>query len=78
MSYHHTTHEAGEHQRWRPTFHQIIGIGALIVLIVFGILNRGEVKVDVIFDTVNMRLIVVIAIAAVLAFLVGWSLGRRR
>ena len=56
-----------------------IGIGVcLLVLVVFAILNLDNVRIDFAVATVDTPLVVLIAISALLGFVIGWFIGRRR
>jgi uncharacterized integral membrane protein len=56
--------------------HIVIGVCA-VVLVVFAILNLDKVRVHFAVDTVDAPLVVVIAICALLGFVIGWFIGRR-
>jgi uncharacterized integral membrane protein len=60
----------------RPAY-VVVGL-CLLVLVVFALANVDDVRVDFVFDTVDAPLIVVIALCAVLGFVIGWFVGRRR
>jgi uncharacterized integral membrane protein len=60
----------------RP-IHVVVGICAL-VLLVFALVNLDRVSVDFVFDSVEVSLIVVIALCAGLGFVIGWFVGRHR
>ena len=47
------------------------------MLLVFALVNIDEVNVDFVFDSVEVSLIVVIALCAGLGFVIGWFVGRR-
>jgi uncharacterized integral membrane protein len=51
------------------------GIG-LVLLVIFAIQNSDKVDVDFLFFDAQVRVVVVILVAAVLGFLVGWAVGR--
>lgn len=51
------------------------GIG-LVLLAIFAIQNSDKVDVDFLFFDAQVRVVVVILIAAVLGFVVGWAVGR--
>lgn len=51
------------------------GIG-LVLLAIFAIQNSDRVDVDFLFFDAQVRVVVVILVAAVLGFLVGWAVGR--
>jgi uncharacterized integral membrane protein len=54
----------------------IVGGIGLVLLLVFALQNSERVDVDfLVFDT-QVRVVVVILVAAVLGFLVGWAVGR--
>jgi uncharacterized integral membrane protein len=55
-------------------------IGVLIVVLigVFIALNREQADVSLIFASVTMPLWVALTISAVLGFVAGWLIGRRR
>ena len=51
------------------------GIG-LVLLAIFAIQNSDRVDVDFLFFDAQVRVVVVILVAAVLGFVVGWAVGR--
>jgi uncharacterized integral membrane protein len=58
---------------------KLVGIGILaIILIVFALLNRQDVRVHFIVRTVATPLILVIVVCALLGFVIGWLLARHR
>ncbi len=69
-------HPAESRNRLQP--HHIVIAVCAVVLIVFAILNIDDVRVDFVVDTVDAPLVVVIAICALLGFVIGWFVGRRR
>lgn len=54
-----------------------ISVVALLLLL-FAVLNTKEVGVDFVADTFRAPLIVVIFLSALLGFVIGWFLGRRK
>ncbi len=61
------------HDDGRKVNVKLILLGALAaVLVLFALLNTHEVGVDFIFNTWSTSLIVVISIAAVIGFLIGF------
>jgi uncharacterized integral membrane protein len=68
----------GEYRREGLSGKTIAAIVALVVLVVFMLQNRDRANVDFLFWDVEARLWVVIVIAAVLGFVIGWFLGRSR
>ena len=67
---------AGHSQNRLQPHHIVIGV-CLVVLIIFAILNLDDVRVDFAFDTVDAPLVLLIAICALLGFVIGWFVGRR-
>jgi uncharacterized integral membrane protein len=57
--------------------HVVVGI-CVVVLAVFALANIDDVRVDFAFDTVRAPLVVVIFLCALLGFVIGWFIGRRR
>jgi len=55
----------------------VVGI-CLGVLAVFALVNIDDVRVDFAVDTVDAPLVLVIVVSALLGFLIGWVIGRRR
>jgi uncharacterized integral membrane protein len=49
-----------------------------VVLIVFGLVNTNQVNVDFIVASVDVAMIVVIVVSAVVGFVIGWLVARRR
>ena len=61
---------------WRPSGRQI-GMAVLIFLVVlFAALNLEKADVDLLFDSVEIPLVFVIAITALLAFTAGYLFTR--
>lgn len=54
----------------------IIAIVALVVLVIFGLQNTDPADIDFLFWDVEVALVLVIAVAALLGFVIGWLLGR--
>jgi uncharacterized integral membrane protein len=57
---------------------QMLGGAALLLLLLWFVLNTQEVEVDLIVTTVTMPLFVALIIAGLLGALVGWLLPRIR
>ena len=57
--------------------HVVVAI-CLVVLLVFALVNLNQVNVDFVFTSVDVSLIIVIALCAGLGFVIGWFVGRRR
>ena len=70
-------HHAEQSKNRLQPHHIVIAI-CLVVLVVFAILNLDDVRVDFAVDTVAAPLVLVIAICALLGFVIGWFVGRRR
>lgn len=68
---------AGRSQNRLQPHHIVIGVCA-VVLVVFAILNFDDVRIHFAVDTVDAPLVVVIALCALLGFVIGWFIGRRR
>ncbi|HEX5951503.1 MAG TPA: lipopolysaccharide assembly protein LapA domain-containing protein [Actinomycetota bacterium] len=54
----------------------ILGAIGLVLLAIFAIQNSDKVDVDFLFFDAQVRVVVVILVAAVLGFVVGWAVGR--
>jgi len=61
----------------RPTARHIVGLVLIGVLILVAVLNLDETKVDLLFRTVKLPLIVVIAVSGAVGFGAGWLFFRR-
>jgi uncharacterized integral membrane protein len=57
--------------------HVVVAI-CVVLLVVFAIVNVDDVSVDFAVDTVDAPLVLVIVVCALLGFLIGWVVGRRR
>jgi uncharacterized integral membrane protein len=55
-----------------------IGILIVVLIGVFIALNREQANVSLVFANVTMPLWVALTISAVLGFVAGWLIGRRR
>jgi putative membrane protein len=58
--------------------HHIVAAIGVVVLAVFALVNIDDVRVDFVADTVDAPLVLVIVVCALLGFLIGWIIGRRR
>ena len=54
----------------------VVAAAALGILVAFAVQNRQRVAVDFVFFDRHPRLIVVIAVSALLGFVIGFALGR--
>ena len=73
-------HRADDIGRTRPrvTTRHVIALILIGLLVVVAVLNLDDVSVDLIAGSVEMPLIVLIAISAGIGFLAGWMFSRRR
>jgi uncharacterized integral membrane protein len=73
-------HRADDIGRSRPriTGRHVVALVLIGLLVVIAVLNLDDVSVDLIAGSVEMPLIVLIAIAAGIGFLAGWLVSRRR
>ena len=55
---------------------RVLGGIRLVLLVIFAIQNSDKVDVDFLLFDAQVRVVVVILVAAVLGFLVGWAVGR--
>jgi LPXTG-motif cell wall-anchored protein len=62
----------------RPTGRHIAGMVLVGALVLVAILNRQKVGIDLVFGTIHMSLIVVIALSGLIGFGAGWLFFRRR
>ncbi|MCJ7436901.1 MAG: LapA family protein [Acidimicrobiia bacterium] len=62
----------------RPTARHIVGLVLIGVLVLVAILNRRQVPIDLVFTTVHVSLVVVIALSGLVGFAAGWFFFRRR
>jgi uncharacterized integral membrane protein len=69
-------HHPESRNRLQP--HHIVIAVCAVLLLLFAILNIDDVRVDFALDTVDAPLVLVIALCALLGFLIGWFIGRRR
>jgi uncharacterized integral membrane protein len=72
----HNADEVGRGPKMTPR--QIIGLVLLGLLVIVAILNLEKVSIDLIVGSVELPLIVVIAVSGGVGFLVGWLFFRRR
>ena len=61
---------------WRPSPRQIGGIALIVVIVVFALLNFADAEVDLLFTTVTMPLVSVIAACALIGFGAGYLFAR--
>lgn len=54
----------------------ILGGVGFVLLLIFAIQNSDRVDVDFLFFDAQVRVVVVILVAAALGFVVGWAIGR--
>ena len=73
-------HRADDIGRSRPRIsgRHVVALVLIGLLVVIAVLNLDDVSVDLIGGSVEMPLIVLIAIAGGLGFLAGWLVARRR
>jgi uncharacterized integral membrane protein len=73
-------HRADDIGRSRPriTGRHVVALVLIGLLVVIAVLNLDDVSVDLIAGSVEMPLIVLIAIAAGIGFLAGWLVSRHR
>ena len=57
---------------------QIIVTVIAIVLLVFALVNLEDANIDFVVGDVTIPLVLVIVICAVLGFVIGWFVGRRK
>jgi len=62
----------------RPSSRHVIGLVLIGVLVLVAILNRDRVGIDLVFTTVHISLVVVIALSGLGGFAAGWLFFRRR
>jgi uncharacterized integral membrane protein len=61
---------------WRPSGRQI-GIAVLVgIIVLFALLNLDDARVDLLFDSVKIPLVFVIAVTGLIAFTSGYLLAR--
>lgn len=70
-------HKADDIGRTKITPRHVVLIVVATLLVVLAVLNLDDVSVDLLVGSVEMPLVVVIAIVAGLGFLIGWLLARR-
>lgn len=69
---------ANEGERSGVTAKQVL-VGLLIlVVVILAIANSGKVQVDFVVGDIEMRLFLVIVGSAVIGWVIGWFMGRRR
>ena len=68
--------ERNTESRIKPQY--IVVAVCAVVLLVFALLNTDEARVDFLFDSVSAPLVLVIVVCALLGFVIGWFVGRRR
>ena len=73
-----TDEQHAERSQNRLQPHHIVIAVCVVLLLLFAILNIDDVRVDFAVDTVAAPLVVVIALCALLGFVIGWFIGRRR
>ncbi len=73
-----TEEQHAEHSQNRLQPHHIVIAVCAVLLLIFALLNIDDVRVDFAVDTVQAPLILVIFLCALLGFVIGWFVGRRR
>jgi uncharacterized integral membrane protein len=73
--------EVGGAESWTvrrsgPSARLVLALVAVVVLVVFAVLNFDPVRVNFLVFTTRARIVTVIAVAAMLGFVVGWFVGR--
>jgi uncharacterized integral membrane protein len=59
-----------------PNAKTIVAIVAILLVAVFGLQNMDGADIDLLFWDVDVPLWIVIAVSALLGFVIGWLLGR--
>jgi uncharacterized integral membrane protein len=67
-----------EPKPWRPSARQVFIWVVVVLLLVFAFVNLEEVKVDLVFTQVMVPVFFVIAVPALLGFLVGMIFQRQK
>ncbi|MEX1009053.1 MAG: LapA family protein [Acidimicrobiia bacterium] len=67
-----------QHAKSRIKPHHVVVAICALVLLVFALANIDDVRVDFVFETVRAPLVLVIVVCALLGFVIGWVVGRRR
>jgi uncharacterized integral membrane protein len=63
---------------WRPTAREVIAIVILILVLVFALVNTETTNIDFVFAQVTTPVFFVIAFPALLGFIAGLIVQRRR
>jgi uncharacterized integral membrane protein len=73
-------HRADDVGRTRPrmTARHVVGLILVAVVVVIAVLNFDTVSVDLVVGSIDMPLIVLIAVSGGIGFLAGWLFFRRR
>ena len=66
----------GGYRREGPSGKVIAAGVVLVLLVIFMLQNRDRANIDFLFWDIEARLWLVIVLAAVLGFVIGWLLGR--
>jgi len=61
---------------WRPSARQVGFAALILVIVIFAVLNLDDAKVDLVFDSVKIPLVFVIAVTALIAFTSGYLFAR--
>jgi len=67
-----------EPAKWRPSAREVGAFILVLIVLVFALANFNDVRIDLIFASVTMPLFFVITVPALLGFLAGMLVQRRR
>ena len=78
----HRADEVGRRHRWRDgeglSARELIALVLVVLVGLFAVLNLDDVRVDLLVGSVTMSLIVVIVVCALVGFVAGFVVARRR
>ena len=63
---------------WRPTAREVFGVLVLVLVLVFALVNLEDAKIDLVFGQVTLPIFFVIAVPALVGFVVGLLFQHRR
>ncbi len=74
--------EVGRSHRWRDgdglSARELLAMVLVALVVVFAVLNLEDVRVDLVAGSVTVSLIVVIVVCALVGFVAGFLVARRR
>jgi len=63
---------------WRPTAREVLGVLVLVLILVFALVNLEDAPIDLVVGQVTLPIFFVIAVPALIGFVIGLLFQHRR